>query len=142
MAGTRASGVLLEIGKEMKVVILIARLLLGLIFFVLGLNGFLNFLSMGPMPTGLAGQFIGALFQSHYLWVVAGLQVVGGLLLLVNRFVPLALVLLGPVIVNILLYHLLMSPAGIAMAILVTILWFIVFFGHRQYFSGIFVQRA
>ena len=112
MAGTHASGVLLEIGKKMKVVILIARLLLGLIFFVLGLNGFLNFLSMGPMPTGLAGQFIGALFQSHYLWVVAGLQVVGGLLLLVNRFVPLALVLLGPVIVNILLYHLLMSPAG------------------------------
>jgi len=142
LAGTHASGVLLEIRKEMKVVILIARLLLGLIFFVLGLNGFLNFLSMGPMPTGLAGQFIGALFQSHYLWVVAGLQVVGGLLLLVNRFVPLALVLLGPVIVNILLYHLLMSPAGIAMAILVTILWFIVFYGHRQYFSGIFVQRA
>ena len=126
----------------MKIVILIARLLLGLIFFVLGLNGFLNFLSMGPLPTGLAGQFIGALFQSHYLWVVAGLQVVGGLLLLVNRFVPLALVLLGPVIVNILLYHLFLNPAGIAMAILVTILWFIVFYGHRQYFSGIFVQRA
>ena len=79
MAGTHASGVLLEIRKEMKVVILIARLLLGLIFFVLGLNGFLNFLSMGPMPTGLAGQFIGALFQSRYLWVVAGLQVAGGL---------------------------------------------------------------
>jgi len=126
----------------MKIVILIARLLLGLVFFVFGLNGFLNFLSMGPMPTGLAGQFIGALFQSHYLWVVAGLQVVGGLLLLVNRFVPLALVLLGPVIVNILLYHLLLNLTGIGMAILVTILWFIVFYGHRQYFSGIFVQRA
>ena len=126
----------------MKIVILIARLLLGLIFFVLGLNGFLNFLSMGPMPTGLAGQFIGALFQSHYLWAVAGLQVAGGLLLLVNRFVPLALVLLGPVIVNILLYHLLLNLTGIGMAILVTILWFIVFYGHRQYFSGIFVQRA
>ena len=126
----------------MKIVILIARLLLGLVFVVFGLNGFLNFLSMGPMPTGLAGQFIGALFQSHYLWVVAGLQVVGGLLLLVNRFVPLALVLLGPVIVNILLYHLLLNLTGIGMAILVTILWFIVFYGHRQYFSGIFVQRA
>jgi uncharacterized membrane protein YphA (DoxX/SURF4 family) len=126
----------------MKIVILIARLLLGLIFVVLGLNGFLNFLSMGPLPTGLAGQFIGALIHSHYFWVVAGLQVVGGLLLLVNRFVPLALVLLGPVIVNILLYHLLMNLAGIPMAILVTILWFIVFYGHRQNFSGIFAQRA
>jgi hypothetical protein len=97
---------------------------------------------MGPMPTGLAGQFIGALFLSHYFWVVAGLQVIGGVLLLVNRFVPLALVLLGPVIVNILLYHLFLNLAGIGLAILVTILWFIVFYGHRQYFSGIFVQRA
>jgi len=126
----------------MKIVILIARLLLGLIFVVIGLNGFLNFLSMGPMPTGLAGQFIGALFQSHYFFVVAALQVLGGALLLVNRFVPLALVLLGPVIVNILLYHLFLNPAGIGLAIAVTILWFIVFYRHRQYFSGIFVQRA
>ena len=126
----------------MKIVILIARLLLGLIFVVMGLNGFLNFLSMGPMPTGLAGQFIGALFQSHYFFVVAALQILGGALLLVNRFVPLALVLLGPVIVNILLYHLFLNPAGIGLAIAVTILWFIVFYGHRQSFSGIFVQRA
>src|SRR5918999_909002 len=126
----------------MKIATLIARLLLGLIFLVFGLNGFLNFLSMGPMPTGLAGQFIGALAQSHYLLVVAGLQLVGGVLLLVNRFVPLALVLLGPVIVNILLYHLFLNPTGIAMALLVTILWFIVFYWHRQYFSGIFVQRT
>ena len=126
----------------MKIAVLIARLLLGLVFVVFGLNGFLNFLSMGPMPTGLAGQFIGALFASHYFWVVAGLQVVGGLLLLVNRFVPLALVLLGPVIVNILLYHLFLNPTGMAPAILVTVLWFIVFYGHRQYFSSIFVQQA
>jgi uncharacterized membrane protein YphA (DoxX/SURF4 family) len=79
----------------MKIALLIARLLLGLIFLVFGLNGFLNFLSMGPTPTGLAGQFIGALFLSHYYWVVASLQIAGGLLLLVNRFVPLALVMLG-----------------------------------------------
>src|SRR6266496_2995380 len=51
---------------------------LGLIFVVFGLNGFLNFLSTGPMPTGLAGQFMGALFVSHYYYVVAGLQVIGG----------------------------------------------------------------
>jgi putative oxidoreductase len=124
----------------MKIVILIARLLFGLICVVFGLNGFLNFLSMGPMPTGLAGQFIGALFLSHYYWAVAALQVTGGVLLLVNRFVPLALVLLGPVIVNILLYHLFLNPAGIGLAIVVAVLWLIVFYGHRQYFSGIFVQ--
>jgi len=126
----------------MKIVALIARLLLGLIFVVFGLNGFLNFLSMGPMPTGVAGQFIGALFQSHYLHAVAAVQVVGGLLLLVNRFVPLALVLLGAVIANIFLYHLFMNLAGIPLAILVLILWVIVFYRHRQYFSGVFVQRT
>ena len=126
----------------MKIVTLIARLLLGLIFVVLGLNGFLNFLSMGPMPSGLAGQFIGALALSHYFWVVAALQVVGGALLLVNRFVPLALVLLGPVIVNIMLYHLFLNLTGIPLAIVVVVLWFIVFYAHRQYFSGIFVQRT
>ena len=126
----------------MKIVILIARLLLGLICVVFGLNGFLNFLNMGPMPTGLAGQFIAALFLSHYYWAVAALQIIGGVLLLVNRFVPLGLVLLGPVIVNILLYHVFLNPAGIGLAIVVAILWLIVFYGHRQYFSGIFVQLS
>ena len=126
----------------MKILTLIARLLLGLIFVVLGLNGFLNFLSMGPMPSGLAGQFIGALMLSHYFWVVAALQIAGGALLLVNRFVPLALVLLGPVIVNIILYHVFLNPTGAPLAIVVVILWLIVFYRHRQYFSGIFVQRT
>jgi len=126
----------------MKILSLIARLLLGLIFVVLGLNGFLNFLSMGPMPSGLAGQFIGALAMSHYFWVVAGLQVAGGALLLVNRFVPLGLVLLGPVIVNIICYHVFLNRTGVAPAIVVTILWLIVFYAHRQSFSGIFAQRA
>ena len=126
----------------MKIVTLIARLLLGLICVVFGLNAFLNFLNMGPMPSGLAGQFMGALFQSHYYWVVAGLQVAGGLLLLVNRFVPLALVLLGPVIVNIILYHVFLNSSGAALAIVVVILWGIVFYSYRQYFSSIFVQRT
>jgi putative oxidoreductase len=132
----------IERKREMKIVTLIARILLGLVSLVFGLNGFLNFLNMGPMPTGLAGQFMGALFISHYYWVVAALQIVGGLLLLVNRFVPLALVLLGPVIVNILCYHVFLNHAGAALAIVVTILWFIVFYAKRQYFSGISVQRA
>src|SRR5437762_12713524 len=126
----------------MKILTLIARLLLGLIFVVFGLNGFLNFLRMGSMPTGLAGQFMGALFLSHYYWVIAALQIVGGALLLVNRFVPLALVLLGPVIVNIICYHVFLNPSGVVLAVVVTILWFVVFYDKRQYFSGIFVQRT
>ena len=126
----------------MKIVTLIARILLGLIFVMFGLNGFLNFLSTGPMPTGLAGQFLGALVQSHYYWVVAVLQIAGGVLLLVNRFVPLALVLLGPVIVNIICFHVFMNPSGAPPAAVVTVLWLIVFYRNRQHFSGIFVQRA
>jgi hypothetical protein len=113
----------------MKIATLIARLLLGLMFVVLGLNGFLNFLSMGPAPSGLAGQFISALILSHYFWVVAALQVAGG-------------ALLGPVIVNIILYHVFLNPSGLALPIVVAILWLIVFYAHRQYFSGIFVQRT
>jgi putative oxidoreductase len=126
----------------MKIITLIARILLGLICVVFGLNGFLNFLSMGPMPTGLAGQFIGALAASHYFWVVAAVQIVGGALLLVNRFVPLALVLLGPIIVNIISYHVFLNHTGAGPAALVTVLWLILFYGNRQHFSGIFVQRT
>ena len=73
---------------------------------------------------------------------MAALQVAGGVLLLVNRFVPLGLVLLGPVIVNILLYHIFLNTSGIGVALVVTVLWFIVFYAHRQNFSGIFAQRV
>ena len=126
----------------MKIAALIARILLGLIFFVFGLNGFLNFIPTGPLPTGLAGQFVTVLIQSHYVLFVSGIQVAGGVLLLVNRYVPLALVLLGPVIVNILLFHLLLNRTGLLIAIIVAILWGIVAFRHRQNFSGIFVQKT
>src|SRR5207247_8503974 len=126
----------------MKIVTLIARILLGLIFVVFGLNGFLNFLSMGPMPTGLAGQFIGALVLSHYFWVVAALQIAGGALLLANRFVPLALVLLGPVIVNIICYHVFLNHIGAGFAAVVTVLWVIVFCDTREYFAGVVALRG
>ena len=126
----------------MKIAALIARILLGLIFLVFGLNGFLHFIPMGPLPGGTAGQFITALMASHYVFVVSAFQVAGGVLLLVNRYVPLALVLLGPVIVNIFFFHLLMERSGLPLAIVVVILWGIVALRHRQYFSGIFVQRA
>jgi putative oxidoreductase len=126
----------------MRITALIARILLGLIFFVFGLNGFLHFFPMGPMPTGLAGQYITVMMQSHYLYFVAAVQVVGGALLLIGRYIPLGLTLLGPVIVNILIYHLLMDLKGIPMAIIVTILWAIVFYRNRQYFSGVFAQKT
>jgi uncharacterized membrane protein YphA (DoxX/SURF4 family) len=126
----------------MKILVLISRLLLGLVFFVFGLNGFLQFIPVKEMPTGLALQFITALMQSHYVLVVSVTQLIGGVLLLVNRYIPLSLALLGPVIVNILCYHIFLWSQGLPIAAVVAILWFILFFYYRQYFSGLFVQKA
>jgi hypothetical protein len=124
-----------------RIASIIARYLLGLIFLVFGLNGFLHFIPMPP-PKGLAAQFGGAIFVSHYWVVIFGLQVIGGVLLLVNRFVPLALVLLGPVIVNIFFFHALMAPEGLPLAIVVVVLWVILAVRYKQYLAGIFVQSA
>jgi putative oxidoreductase len=125
----------------MKIAALIARILMGLVFLVFGLNGFLHFIP-GAMPAGTAGQFMGALVESRYFMVIAALQILGGALLLVNRYVPLALVILGPIIVNIFFFHALMAPAGLPLALVVVILWGIVAARNWQYFSGIFVQRT
>jgi putative oxidoreductase len=125
----------------MKIAFTIARILLGLLFTVFGLNGFLHFIPM-QAPTGLAGQYMGALFVSHYLVAVFVLQLAGGLLLLANRYVPLALLLLGPVVVNIVLFHSLLAPEGLPMAFVAALLWLIVFAGVRGAFAGVFVQRV
>ena len=126
----------------MKIATNTARILLGLIFTVFGLNGFLHFLKMPP-PTGqLAGQYMGALFLSHYLVVVFLVQLVGGVLLLVNRYVPLALVLLGPVVVNIVLFHSTMAPEGLPLALVATLLWLVVFAGERKAFTPIFQAKV
>lgn len=121
----------------MKITSAISRVLLGLVFTVFGLNGFLNLFSTGPVPP-LAGQFLGALVQSHFISVVLIIQIVCGLALLVNRMTPLALTLLGPVIFNILVFHITMAPAGLPPAIVVTALWGIVAYSVRPAFAGLF----
>ncbi len=125
----------------MKIFNVIARFLLGLIFLTFGLNGFLHFLP-ASLPSGTAGQFVGALFVSHYLVVVFLLQLVAAVLLVINRYVPLALALLAPVIVNILLFHLLMALAGLPLALVVTVLWIVVFLSVRSAFAGLLQQRV
>jgi putative oxidoreductase len=126
----------------MKIAALIARILMGLVFVLFGLNRFVRFLPPDPLHAGLAGQFLGALIESHYVYVVAALQLVGGALLLVNRYVPLALVILGPVIVNIFLFHLFMDRVGLPYAAILVVLWGIVAWQHRQAFAGLFARRA
>ena len=125
----------------MKIAVLISRILLGLIFVFFGVNGYLNFLH-APMPTGQAGQYLGVMFGSFYMYFVSLVQLVGGVILLSGQFIPLALVLLGPVLVNILLFHISFLPSGLPPGILSTVLWFIIFFGYRRAFAGIFAQKA
>lgn len=121
----------------MKIVTIIARVLLGLIFVVFGSNIFLHFIPMPPPKDDLAGKFGMALFLSHYIYVVGALQVIGGLLLLIGKFVPLGLTLLGPVIVNILLFHILMNPSGIVPGAVAAVLALIVLYGYRSAFAGL-----
>ncbi len=122
----------------MKYAIIIARVLLGLVFAVFGSNAFLHFIPMPPMQ-GQAGAFIGALISSGYISVIALLQVVGGLLLLIGaRFVPLGLTLLGPVIVNIMLYHIFLDQSGLAMACIISILALFLLWVYRYKFPAIF----
>ena len=125
----------------MKTFVLISRLLLGLLFTVFGLNGFLHFIP-APMPTGIAGQYVGALFVSHYLTLIFGLQMIAAVLLLANRYVPLALAVLAPVIVNILCFHALMAPSGLPLAIVVAVLWVLIFVDVRPAFTGLFQSRV
>ena len=125
----------------MRVAGLITRYLLGLIFLVFGANGFLHFIPMPP-PSGVAGQFMGALFVSHVLVVVFLLELIPAILLLVGRYVPLALVLLGPVIVNIVLFHAFMAPSGLPLATVVVILWLLTAWSVRPAFEGIFKQKV
>src|SRR4030088_2697815 len=124
----------------MRTASVIARYLTGVIFLVMGLNGFLNFIPLPP-PGGVAGQFMGALSASHYLWVIFAFQVVAGVLLLVNRYVPLAVALLAPVIVNILAFHALMARSGLPLALFVAILWAVIFADVRPAFAGLFQAR-
>ena len=121
----------------MKIATIIARSLLGLIFVVFGSNMFLHFIPMPPPPEGPAREFMTALFVSHHLYVVGALQVVGGVLLFTGRWTPLGLALLGPVIVNILCFHLLMAPAGLPMAIVVSLLALFLLWRYRGHFAGL-----
>src|SRR5436190_21424874 len=126
----------------MKTLATIARYLLALIFIVFGANGFLHFIPQPPPASELAKQYFTVMSASHYLVVVFALQLIAGVLFLFPRTVPLALIIAGPLIVNILLFHGLMDPGGIAPGLVITVLWFIIFWQFRAAFDGIFFPAA
>jgi putative oxidoreductase len=122
----------------MKYVIIIVRVVLGLMFAVFGSNAFIHFLPVPPMQ-GEAGAFMGALISSGFIYPIATLQVLGGLLLLIgSRCTPLGLTLLGPVIVNIVLFHIFLEPSGLLMAGVVSLMALFLLWVYRYKFPAIF----
>jgi putative oxidoreductase len=121
----------------MKIATIIARLLLGLIFVVFGSNAFLHFLPMPPPPQNLAGDYLRVFLASGYIYVIGAMQIVGGLLLLVGRFVPLGLTILAAIIFNILAFHALMAPEGFPPALVVTVLELFLLWRYREAFAGL-----
>lgn len=127
-----------------KKVTTVVRILFGLMFFVFGLNGFLNFL---PKPTaGMpepALALLGALMHSGYLFsLIKGVEVVAGALLLSNFFVPLALALLAPIIVNIVAFHVLLAPSGAAMAVVILLIELYLAWSYREVFRPMLAARV
>jgi uncharacterized membrane protein YphA (DoxX/SURF4 family) len=121
----------------------VGRILLGLIFFVFGLNGFLNFIPRPPtMPEG-AAAFSEALMKTGYLFpLIAGTQVLVGALLLLNRFVPLALALIAPVIVNIIAFHAFLAPSGFGPGIVVLVLEIYLAWAYRKAYRPMLAMRV
>ncbi len=126
----------------MQLAATIARYLLGVMFTVFGANGFLHFLKQPPPSSAFAMQFLTAVSGSGFMILIFALQLVAGLLLLADRFVPLALVVLAAILINILNFHLTMDPGGIAPGLVATVLWFIVAFGFRANFRALLTPNA
>jgi putative oxidoreductase len=122
----------------MKIAATIARYLLGVIFVFFGSNMLFHFLPTPPMPPGPLADFTNALNSSHYILALGFFQIAPGILLLINRYVPLALTVLSGVIINIDLTHITMAPSGLPMAAVVSLLWLLVFLRVRSNFAPIF----
>jgi putative oxidoreductase len=126
----------------MKIVSVIARYLLGLMFTVFGLNGFLNFIHQAPPTNPLAIQFFVAISSSHFAAFFFAVQVLGGLLLLSGFFVPLALTVLAAELYNILAFHLTMARGSIAPALVACVFWILVFLQYRNSFNGVLAAKT
>lgn len=123
----------------MKIVSVAARILLGVIFAFFGANLLFHFLPNPPLPPGPLKDFTTVLATTHYLVVIGLFQFVPGVLLLLNRYVPLALAMLAPVLVNVLTTHLLVMHGGLfPLPTLAVLLWIFLFWRYRQAFAGIF----
>ena len=123
----------------MKHVFTTARILLGIIFLVFSLNYWIKFIPIAsPEAESLAAGFMGAIYGSGYLTLVKVLELVSALLLLSGRYINLALTLLGPIVVNILLFHVMIKQSDHALSVVIAVLALVVLIGQRSYLKTIF----
>lgn len=129
----------------MQIANIIARVLIGLVFVIFGLNGFLGFIELPPLPE-TAGAFMGALYSSGFLSLIKALEIGAGALLLASialkRYAPLALTILTPIIFVIFFFHLFMAPASIALPIILIVLNAFLLYSYRDQFAGIFAAHS
>ena len=125
----------------MKIAVLVARILLGLIFVVFGLNGFLLFITP-PEHTPVGNAFITLLLTTGFMYVEKSFEIIGGALLLLDLYVPLGLVVLAPIVVSILSFHLLMERHTLVIGVVPFLLWVILAWNYRQQFAPLLVRRA
>jgi putative oxidoreductase len=129
--------------KIKSIAVASARVVLGLIFFVFGLNFFLHFLPTPPSAGGVAESFVGGLFQSGYFFpVLKGIEVVAGALLLARLFVPLTLVILAPISLHILLFHVFLAPESVAMSVVILALNLYLAWAYRDYYKPLLQYKS
>lgn len=124
----------------MKIAVLIARILLGFMFTIFGLNGFFHFLPM-QLPPGDAGTLFTIMFKYGWFTFISTLYVIAGVLLLIGRYIGVALTILGPIIVIILLYHITMDPKGIGMGLFAALLEVFLIYAHWHHFDTVVKHR-
>jgi uncharacterized membrane protein YphA (DoxX/SURF4 family) len=129
----------------MKIVAIICRILLGLLFVVFGLNGFFHFIPSGalPPPTTPVGEWLDAMMKSGWVYHIAFFQVLGGVLVLIGGTTPFGLCILGPIIANILMFHILMMGGHmIGLGVVAAVLEVVLIWAYRANFAGIFTMKA
>ncbi len=131
----------MENSKGMRIAATVVRYLLGLIFVVFGLNGFLNFIPMGEMSPGAMAMMGGLAGSGYFFPMLKSLEIISGILLLTGMYVPLAIAILGPITLNIFLFHAALEPAGMPVAIVVFGGNILLAVAHKENFKGVFAKK-
>jgi len=125
----------------LKIVSLIARILLGALFVFGGANHLFNFVPAQPLPPGAAGQFLAGMIGTGYLTFIGVMEVLGGLLIIIQQFVPFGLTILGPIVVNIFVIEALIMPKAIPVALVMVVLWVLGAWPFRTLFFPILQRK-